>query len=145
MDNVDSLMWLGIGGVFAVFGIFTIIRRSAEIDCSGKTGMAPLSIVRITGRGAVVLGVMLVVGGTLLGASFLFYWLGDLFSSDFFFSIPVIGIVIIFTGIMVSPILSTSPPDVRHRHKRKRPAKKTDDAGNVLLEIENPQSDNQET
>ncbi len=121
MDGSDGLMRLVGGGIFIAFGIMTIMRREMEIGIGGRFGTSSLFTVNVTGRGAIFLGITQILGGAIFGASFIFYWLGELLSSDLLFSLPSVGIVISFLGIIISPLLSSNPEELHFRNGKSHP------------------------
>jgi hypothetical protein len=143
MDASEGLIRLFVGGVFVAIGIVAIMRRRMRVGLGGgKSGGSPLLTISINGQGAIVLGISLVIGGTLFGLSYIFYWLGDSLKSDVFYSIPSIGVLIGFVGIIVSPILSKTPPNVIHKKERLTQINdKGDEAIFVMDDVDLPNSD----
>lgn len=129
MDDTDSLMRLLVGGVFIVYGIVTLRRQKARVGFGRNGSFLPITIY---GFGAVFLGICLIIGGTLFGLSFVFYRLNDLLSFSFFLEIPAIGILIMFIGIIVSPILSSSS-NKNQQDKDKHPLTWMDDISNQSI------------
>jgi hypothetical protein len=143
MDASEGLIRLFVGGGFVALGIVAFIRRRMRVGLGGgKSGGSPLLTLSINNRAAIVLGISVVIGGTLFGLSYIFYWLGDSLKSDFFYSIPSIGVLIGFAGIIVSPLLSKTPPDMIHDKERLIQINdKGDEAIFVMDEVDLPNSD----
>jgi hypothetical protein len=108
MGIANAIGHLFVGGVVLVYGIGLILRRKGDVGIGGgRMGGMPLIRTEISGTAAVFLGVCLVIGGSLTAFSFVFEWLADTFSAEFFYRLPGIGVMIIVVGIMVSGIINS--------------------------------------
>ena len=120
MDTQDALMRLLVGGMFAIFGIYTLLSGNIHIGFGIGTGYS----IKLSGRRALLFGASLLIGGALFGLSFVLYWLDDLLSTGIFTNLPSIGVLITVFGLFVIGFPSAIFPDEQDHSTPKQPHRK---------------------
>jgi hypothetical protein len=105
MDWIDVMLRVLIGVVFGFYGVFLIRRKKVEFGFGGRLPASPIANIYIEGVAAVFFGFFLTFGGLIFALSFVFYWLGDVFSSSLLGNISTYSLFVMFVGLIISPLI----------------------------------------
>jgi hypothetical protein len=107
--NTNTLAHLVIGLVLIFKGASWALSGNARINLgAGRRGASPMGVVRVNRTGAVIVGVMTMVGGAIAAFPFFYVTLADhTMSNGQLLLFPVVGVAVVVVGFFLTAMMQS--------------------------------------